>query len=181
MVTTIRLETLLQEAHPAMTPKNLVTRPTGAAVRSSIEREILRRHARVALLDFSELDLVDLSCADEVVAKLLQRMDVTAERYVALTGLTEDQAEAIDHVLSHHQLGVQAITRGSARPRLLGHFGNDSRAAFDMLIDRGPLDGGSLATELGWRADRLADALQVLCLLGVVMVSAGAYQAVMVA
>lgn len=181
MVTTIRLDSLLQEAHPAMTPKNLVTRPTGAAVRTSIEREMTVRRAQVALLDFSELDLVDLSCADEVVAKLLQRMDATDQRYVALTGLTEDQAEAIDHVLSHHQLGVQAITRDSSRPRLLGHFGNDSRAAFDVLIDRGPLDGGALATELGWHSDRLADALQVLCLLGVVIGTGGAFRAVLVA
>lgn len=181
MVTTIRLDALLQEAHPARAPKNLVTRPTGAAVRNSIEREIERRHATVALLDFSDLDLVDLSCADEVVAKLLQRMEMEPGRYVALTGLTEDQAEAIDHVLAHHHLGVQAAIRDSARPRLLGHFGEDCRTAFEVIADLGSAGSAHLADRLGWGVDRAADALQMLCLLGVVMASEGAYRAVMVA
>lgn len=180
MFTTIRLDTLLQEAHPALPSKNLVTRPTGAAVRTSIEREIESRRATVALLDFSELDLVDLSCADEVVAKLLQRMDATRDRYVVLTGLSEDQAEAIDHVLSHHHLGVQAVIRDSSRPRLLGHFGEDSREAFDVLIDLGGAATKGLAEKLGWRADRTADALQVLCLLGVVMGVEGVYRPLLI-
>ena len=179
MITTIRLDTLLLEAHPAVPSKNLVTRHTGAAVRTSIEREMDRHRATVAVLDFSDLDLVDLSCADEVVAKLLQRMDATDQRYVILSGLSEDQAEAIDHVLSHHHLGVQAVTRGSARPRLLGHFGDDSRRAFDILIDIGTVGAEGLAHQLGWRPDRVADALQVLCLLGVVVVSGGSYQAIL--
>ena len=181
MITTIRLDTLLLEAHPAVPSKNLVTRHTGAAVRTSIEREMERLRATVAVLDFSDLDLVDLSCADEVVAKLLQRMDATDQRYVVLTGLSEDQAESIDHVLAHHHLGVQAVTRGAARPRLLGHFGDDSRQAFDLLIDLGAADTGRLADGLGWRSDRVADALQVLCLLGIVMVTGGTYQVVMAA
>lgn len=181
MITTIRLDTLLLEAHPAVPSRNLVTRSTGALVRTSIEREMDRRHTTVALLDFSDLDVVDLSCADEVVAKLLQRMDATDHRVVVLTGVSEEQAEAIDHVLSHHELGVQAVTRGAARPRLLGHFGDDSRQAFDLLIDLGAADTGRLAAGLGWQIDRVADALQVLCLLGVVIASGGMYQVVMAA
>lgn len=181
MFTTIRLDALLQEAHPARAPRNLVTRPTGVAVRASIERELARRHATVALLDFSELDLVDLSCADEVVAKLLQRLELEPGRHVALTGLTEDQAEAIDHVLTHHHLGIQAAVRDSTRPRLLGSFGEDCRAAFEVIVELGWTECAPVAERLGWRMERLTDALQVLCLLGVVMASDGAYRAVMVA
>jgi hypothetical protein len=176
MVTTIRLDALLQEAHPAVPSRNLVTRPTGAKIRSCIEREIASRGARVTVLDFSDLDLVDLSCADEVVAKLLQRMDTSGERFVVLTGVTEDQAEAIDHVLAHHGLGVQATFRESPRPRLLGHFGEDSRRAFDLLLDLGGAAPDHLSERLGWRIDRAIDALQVLCLLGVVAGADGLYR-----
>ena len=70
MIQTIRIGSLLREA--VTTPyRNLVTRPTGAAVRNRIEAALARSDCHTALLDFSDVELLDLSCADEVVAKLL--------------------------------------------------------------------------------------------------------------
>ena len=69
MIETIRIGHLLRET--ATSPyRHLVTRPTGAAVRHSIELALSRSDCLTALLDFSEIELLDLSCADEVVAKL---------------------------------------------------------------------------------------------------------------
>lgn len=51
---------------------NLVTRPTGRAVRSAIERRLAgARRSSVTVIDFSRVSVLDFSCADEVVARLL--------------------------------------------------------------------------------------------------------------
>ena len=61
---------MLREA--VATPyRNLVTRATGAAVRGRIEAALERSTCDVAVLDFSEVALLDFSCADEIVAKLV--------------------------------------------------------------------------------------------------------------
>ena len=69
----IPLDAVLREA-TRQAYRDLVTRPTGAAVRHRLV-STLRDHDRTeALLDFSRIGLVDFSCADEVVAKLVAPM-----------------------------------------------------------------------------------------------------------
>ena len=146
MIQTIRIGHLLREA-VAAPYRNLVTRPTGAAVRTRIEETLARSRCLTALLDFSEIELVDLSCADEVVAKLLLAgRDVC---FFVLQGLREDQHEAIDHVLTHHRLAVAAVPQDKGEPRLLGWVPSDEREAFACICDRGPLGVGDLARSHG--------------------------------
>lgn len=53
---------------------NLVTRSTGAAVRTAIESQVVAIGSPVVTtIDFSQVMLLDFSCADEIVAKLLLR------------------------------------------------------------------------------------------------------------
>jgi len=53
---------------------DLVTRPTGAAVRDGIEKQLSELGDRsLTVIDFSHVGLLDYSCADEIVAKLLMR------------------------------------------------------------------------------------------------------------
>ncbi len=156
MIETIRIGLLLREA-VAAPYRNLVTRPTGAAVRTRIEATLARSNCLTALLDFSDIELVDLSCADEVVAKLL--MTVRTAYFVVLQGLREDHHEAIEHVLTHHRLAVAAVPPGCRAPRLLGWVGPDARAAFACVTDRGPLDATALARGLGWPVSRSQEAL----------------------
>ena len=68
MITHIVLEAVLRTSLAAPYA-DLVTRPTGRAVRASIE-QALDADAGVALLDFTGVRLMDFSCADEIVAKL---------------------------------------------------------------------------------------------------------------
>ena len=104
MMHTIRVDHVLREA--VNTPyRDLVTRATGAAVRTSIEQAIAEADCPTTLLDFSAVGLVDFSCADEVIAKLLLHTWTDSSHYVLLQGLREDHSEAIDHVLSHHKIG----------------------------------------------------------------------------
>ncbi|HEU5303858.1 MAG TPA: hypothetical protein VFU40_04365 [Gemmatimonadales bacterium] len=156
MIQTIRIGHLLREAVSAPY-RNLVTRPTGAAVRTRIEQTLAHSDCLTALLDFSEIELVDLSCADEVVAKLL--LTVRTAYFVVLQGLREDHHEAIDHVLTHHRLAVAVVPPGSCEPRLLGWVRADARAAFACICDLGPLSAAELAERLDWPETRSREAL----------------------
>jgi len=95
MIQTIRIGTLLRET-VASPYRNLVTRPTGAAIRNRIQAAIADSDCHTALLDFSDIELLDLSCADEVVAKLLLGW-VTADARTAFACLCERGAQlAVD-------------------------------------------------------------------------------------
>ena len=74
---------------------NLVTRPTGVAVRMYIEERILGVDGcAMAVIDFSHVGMMDFSCADEIVAKLV------------FAGLSESHLEAIDAVLERHGMAL---------------------------------------------------------------------------
>jgi hypothetical protein len=159
VIQTIRIGLLLREA-VASPYRNLVTRPTGAAVRTRIEATLAGSKCLTALLDFSDIELVDLSCADEVVAKLL--LTVRTAYFVVLQGLREDHHEAIDHVLTHHRLAVAAVPPGSRAPRLLGWVAADAREAFTCISEKGPLDTPGVSLGLGWSLSRSQNALDDL-------------------
>lgn len=101
MIQHIDVHAMLQESVPGLYT-DLVTRPTGRAVRERIEREIRDAGAVVALMDFSRVGCLDYSCADEIVAKLL-REQVTV---LLLCGLHEGHREAIEPVLAGHGLAA---------------------------------------------------------------------------
>ncbi|MEO6068551.1 MAG: hypothetical protein ABJB33_04330 [Gemmatimonadota bacterium] len=177
MFTTIALGELVADCVPGRTVRSLVTRPTGAAVRGLIEAALAGSGATIAFLDFSELDLIDFSCADEVVAKLLIHTGPTPERYLVLVGLHDHQDEEIDHVLTRRNLAVLAFKDHASRPRLLGNVRAEHRLVFDALLDHGgPGDAHSLAIQLGSPIDLVADALSALALYGVVWATEGTYQ-----
>jgi hypothetical protein len=160
VIQTIRIGHLLREA-VAAPYRNLVTRPTGAAVRCRIEETLAHSNCMTALLDFSGIELVDLSCADEVVAKLL--LAVRTAYFVVLQGLREDHHEAIEHVLRHHRLAVAAVPPDS-RPRLLGWVRPDARQAFACVCDRGPVRVPDLCSALTWPEPRARQALHDLAI-----------------
>ncbi len=89
---------------------NLVTRPTGAAVRTEIENLLAAwRGPSLTVIDFSHVNLLDFSCADEVVAKLLLRFEGGAppqDAYFLLRGVREDHLDAIEAALERYQLAL---------------------------------------------------------------------------
>jgi len=169
---TIRVERLLRES--VETPySNLVTRTTGRLVRTSIERALEADGAPLALLDFSDVGLVDFSCADEIIAKLL--LDPPTGAYLVLQGLQDEQLEAIEHVLEHHELAalVHDPAQGGARP--VGRVSADLRTVFFHLREAGASTAAALAGRLGWGATHTADALETLARLRLVRCSDGLY------
>lgn len=171
MTETIRLDLMLRETvHAAYT--NLVTRPTGRAIRTSI-RERCSNGQVLALLDFSEIGLVDMSCADEVIAQLL--LDPPAGTYFMLQGLGAEQLEAIEHVLEHHDLAalVHDPQTGDARP--VGRVSPELRAAFDQLRAAGPCTITALAERIGWDEAQAGAVLDRLARLRLVRCDDGSY------
>jgi hypothetical protein len=176
MIETIRIGRLLRET-VTLPYSCLVTRPTGAAVRGRIEAALAHSTCHTAWLDFSDVELLDLSCADEVVAKLLLDDGERGTRFVVLSGLREDQHEAIEHVLTTHRLAVAAVPCGEhPAPRLLGWVTADARAAFAFVCERGVLLAADLAGALDWPAARAEEALEALALHRVVQTDGDRYQ-----
>jgi hypothetical protein len=175
MIQTIHLGHLLRET-VAAPYRNLVTRPTGAAIRGRIQEALAHSNCPTTMLDFSGIDLLDFSCADEVVAKLLLAGDDRERHYVVLCGLREDQHEAIDHVLTHHRLAVAAVPHLEAEPRLIGWVTADGRAAFASLCEGGPQRPLDLAERLGWPAARAEAALAGLALHRLIQVDGDHYR-----
>ena len=86
---------------------HLVTRETGQAVRSFIARELAALPAgSVMTLDFTGVGIIDFSCADECLAKLVTRLIAGeyGEKYLRLTGLGESQRENIHVALERKRL-----------------------------------------------------------------------------
>jgi hypothetical protein len=105
---------------------NLVTRPTGRAVRMGVEQHLAEVGGRggvcLSILDFSQVRVLDYSCADEIVAKLLLRYaqdDRPVDAYFVAKGLQEHHIESVEAVLERHRLLL--VTEGSGgSSQLLG-------------------------------------------------------------
>ncbi len=118
---------------------NLVTRPTGRAIRMGVESQLAEmesgRRICLSVLDFAQVNVMDYSCADEIVAKLLLRYasdDRPAEAYFVARGLEEHHREAVEAVLERHSLLLVVDEEGS-EPHLLGPCNPVERACWGAL------------------------------------------------
>jgi len=92
---------------------HLVTRPTGRAVRLAIETQLQSAGERsLSLIDLSEVVVIDFSCADEVVAKLLESAHASPrhEAYFVFGGVHEPHRDQIETVLERRGLAAVAET-----------------------------------------------------------------------
>jgi len=142
--------------------RDLVTRSTGAAVRRHVVSALQATAECDAVLDFSDIGVVDFSCADEVVAKLLIEVEALPVTRVLLRGLNQDHVEAIEHVLRHHGLVIVAICIGADEPRILGDVDDDQRAVFSKLFGSGRSLVAPVAALLAWPVPRAQEALDAL-------------------
>ncbi len=160
---------------------DLVTRPTGMAVRHGIERELASlRDGAVACLDFSRVGMIDLSCADEVVAKLvllLASHEPPRGGYVVVRGLTEHHLESIESVLEHHGLALVAEF-DDASAAVLGAVSDDERRVWTVVRECGPADARALAERTGLDEDAAARYLDGLSRRRLLIRASGAYVAV---
>jgi hypothetical protein len=143
---------------------HLVTRPTGRALRLGIESQIGEiGSVCLSVLDFTQVVVLDYSCADEAVAKLIQRYqmaDRPADAYFVARGLGEQHRDPIDEVLIRHGLALVAEVEGEFT--LLGRADAIEHAAWHALqrVRLGRAD--EVAVELDTAASGVSAALERL-------------------
>jgi hypothetical protein len=145
---------------------NLVTRSTGAAVRRCIELELEALPAdETATLDFSRIGVMDFSCADEIVAKLLLDPPLGATRpargMVIFHGITDHHLEAIEDVLHHHGLAM-VVHFADGGARLVGTVSDDERMTWELVYAAGATSVQALAVRSGKALDELHRTLESL-------------------
>jgi len=94
---------------------SLVTRATGQAVRLAIENVLAEGVGPLSLsvIDLSQVTLIDFSCADEVVAKLLLRFleeDRPRDAFFVFRGIREPHRDPIEVVLERQTLAAVSET-----------------------------------------------------------------------
>jgi hypothetical protein len=147
----IDLSSVLRQTVSCELYSNLVTRPTGAAVRDQIERLLDDAHDRtLTVIDFSQVSMIDFSCADEVIAKLLLRhaaADSPREAYFLFRGVTDEHWEAIEAVLERRNLAL--VLEQADGIHVVGALSAEERRAWEVVSEL----GGATVEELAERLD----------------------------
>jgi hypothetical protein len=136
--------------------RNLVTRQTGRAVRDGIERLISDRGEAIAVVDFRDVAVIDFSCADEVVAKLVMGTEgddsPEGPHFVLIRGVHEHHLDPVEGALRRRGLAVSAERIGG-EPVLLGEVEPEAVMAWRMLSDCGRIRSDELARLMGVEPD----------------------------
>ncbi|GAB4418090.1 MAG: hypothetical protein OHK0032_14110 [Thermodesulfovibrionales bacterium] len=126
---------------------NLVTRQSGQVIRERIERDIVKeKEGEIIALDFSKIGVVDYSCADEIVAKLISRLlsGEYRDKYIILTGINENQKENIEVALERRELAVIAEMRDGSK-MLIGRLNNYLKKTLDFILKKGRITASDLS------------------------------------
>lgn len=157
---------------------DLVTRPTGAAVRDGIEKQLSELGDRsLTVIDFSHVGLLDYSCADEIVAKLLMRYaDANAPRdaYFLFRGVSDSHLDAIETVLERHGLAIVAQAEDGAVV-LVGTVDDPERRAWEAMLRLGRAMAVDLAREAEIEPEQVERVLSALCRRRLAMELDGSY------
>ena len=155
---------------------DLVTRPTGAAVRTGIEQQLADTKERtLTIIDFTHVGLLDYSCADEIVAKLLvsycepasergagaSRVVPPRDSYFLFKGVSDSHLDAIDAVLQRRGLALVAQS-DEGLLTLVGTVDDRERRTWEAVTRLGRAAPADVATEVGVEeplAEVLLDAL----------------------
>lgn len=130
---------------------HLVTRDTGQAVRSVIAGELGALAAGdIMTLDFSGVGIIDFSCADECLAKLLTRLIAGeyGDKYLLLAGLGESQRENIHVALERKRLPALLVRPDGSR-ECLGNVTPHLRETLLLLETRSSLSAREMVGVLG--------------------------------
>jgi hypothetical protein len=147
----IDLSTVLRQTVACDLYSNLVTRPTGAAVRGQIEQMLEGTGDRsLTVIDLSHVSMIDFSCADEVIAKLLLRYcedNPPQDAYFLFRGVSDDHWDAIETVLERH--GLALVVESTDRVQLVGVVEDGERRMWEAVRALGVSQPHDVAEYLG--------------------------------
>ena len=142
----------------------LVTRPTGRTVRATVERQIADAGTTVlAVLDLRHVPVIDFSCADEIVAKLVLLTSDASTRlsFILFRGIAEHHLEPIDSVLRRRGLAAAAES-ADGKPLLMGALDPGAAAVWQEIWSLGRTGASPLADRLELPLDRVRGLLDDL-------------------
>lgn len=134
---------------------DLVTRQSGQVIRNRIEADIEKeKDGEVIALDFSNIGIIDYSCADEVVAKLISRLlsGEYGDKYIILSGLNENQRENIEVALERKELAVIAQMRDGGKV-LLGSLNNYLKETLNFILKKEKITARDLSETMNLEAN----------------------------
>lgn len=134
---------------------DLVTRPSGQVIRSRIEKEIqLEPDGEIIALDFSDVGIIDYSCADEIIAKLISRLlaNEYGDRYILLAGVNDNQKENIEVALERKDLAVMAAMK-TGEKILIGSLNNYLKETLELIIARNKISARDLSEAMNLEAN----------------------------
>lgn len=136
---------------------HLVTRATGRAVRMAIEERLEEgKGASLSVIDLSEVSVLDFSCADEVVAKLLLRFggeERPRDVFFLFRGLAAHHRGPVVAALERHELAAIATGEGGAA-EVLGALPGEEVRVWRALEERGALGEKEIPRLFPQAADR---------------------------
>ena len=143
--------------------RDLVTRHTGRTVRLTIEGMFSEEDwDTLTVLDFHDVAIIDFSCADEVVAKLvlgaMPAQDVARERFFLVRGLCDHHLDPLQSALRRRDLAVAAES-DEGEPLLVGAVDDHETGIWTALCRLGRARAESLAAGLGLGSERVSGLL----------------------
>ena len=134
---------------------DLVTRPSGQVMRERIEKEIQQESdGEIIALDFSQIGIIDYSCADEIIAKLISRLlaNEYGDRYMILAGVNDNQKENIEVALERKDLSVMVELR-SGDKILIGNLNNYLKETLQLIISKNKISARDLSEAMKLEAN----------------------------
>ncbi len=127
--------------------KNLVTRDTGKLIREAIESKIQTEpEGTIVVLDFSNVGIIDFSCAEEVIAKMIARLMSReyGDKYLLLSNLTQNQEENIHAALQGKRLLAMSL-KGTEKPKYLGVLNPYLMDTLELVLEKKSITARELA------------------------------------
>jgi len=153
---------------------HLVTRPTGRAVRLAIEEQVTgSARTALSLIDLSDVTVMDFSCADEIVAKLLMRFldeDRPGDALFVFRGVRQSLQEPIQTVLERQEL-LAVAQDSDGFCELMGTRTEEEEYVWTVLEGRGRIVAAEVSEVFPGSNHR--DALEELVLRRVAFVPRG--------
>jgi hypothetical protein len=144
-------------------------RPKGAELLEDLMGHLLRGPDNVATpLDFTQVSFIDVSCADEMLNKLLLRLrsGEMGCRYVYIKVANTSVRETIEAVLQLRELAL--LYRSGDQIELLGMLKRPMREALDVLLERKCATSAEVSDVLNRNVNIVCNRLNALQRMGLV-------------
>lgn len=127
----------------------LIGREEGKKIKEAICKQLEDLAPNTVLqLDFKQVEFVDVSCADEIVVKVLARLQAGEfpDRFLILSNIKAQHRENVETALEVAEKAV--IVKGLKSSSILGKLMNSYRRALEEVMRRGAITARELQQAL---------------------------------